>query len=153
MPVSLFPVKCVRLCTYLCGLVHFSYLLLCISLWLRVSIYYDTMRRYTCIHLLLLSLHMKCALFGSTRSSLLISTTVASFLHLCHKFPPTHLPTLLKPTRFPRNSPSIAPTALPYPFLVLVYHITHYILLYYVHSIVIFSLLSTFRSPISQCAP
>ena len=73
--LSLFPVKCVRLCTYLCGLVHFSYLLLCISLWLRVSIYYDTMRRYTSIPLLLLSHHVKSVVLGSTQSSLLISTT------------------------------------------------------------------------------
>ena len=48
MAVSLFPVKCVRLCTYLCGLVHFSYLLLCISLWLRVSIYYEAVHPSTC---------------------------------------------------------------------------------------------------------
>ena len=73
--VFLFSVRCVRLCTYLYGLVHFSYLLLCISLWLRVSIYYDTMRRCTSIHLLLLSHHVKSVVLGSTQSSLLISTT------------------------------------------------------------------------------
>ena len=71
-------VKCVRLCTYLYGLVHFSYLLLCISLWLRVSIYYDTMRRYTSIPLLLLSHHVKSVVLGSTQSSLLISAISSS---------------------------------------------------------------------------
>ena len=129
--VFLFPVKCVRLCTYLCGLVHFSYLLLCISPWLRVSIYYETWYIHPpALTSFSLSPLMKSSLFGSTRSSLLISTTLASFLHLCYKFPPTHPPTLPKPTRFRRNSPSIPPTAPPYPSLVLVYHITHYILLY-----------------------
>ena len=67
-----------RLCTYLCGLVHFSYLLLCISLWLRVSIYYEAVYPSTCSNrfLSLTSHEIRC--FGSFQSSLLISAISSS---------------------------------------------------------------------------
>ena len=134
--LSLFPVKFVRLCTYLCGLVHFSYLLLCISPWLRVSIYYETLYIHppaaTSFSLSPLMKSAVLALLSPLFSFLLFLLHFEPLLHLFHKFPPTYPPTLLKSRRFRTNSPPIPPTAPPYPSLVLINHITHYILPYHV---------------------
>ena len=71
-------------------------------------------------------------------------------LHLVHKFPPTYSPTLLKSTCFRTNSPPIPPTAPPYPSLVLFYHITHYILLYHMLSIISFFFRINFHISLSH---
>ena len=92
MSLSLFPVKCVRLCTYLCGLVHFSYLLLCISPWLRVSIYYDTMRRHTYVRCFGLNSALSSHFYYFSSSSTTFFSFVTSFLPPTRQlFPSQHI--------------------------------------------------------------
>ena len=87
--VFLFPVRYVRLCTYLYRLVHFSYLLLCISPWLRVSIYYDTMRRHTYVRCFGLNSALSSHFYYFSSSSTTFFSFVTSFLPPTRQFFPS----------------------------------------------------------------